>query len=325
MNHEIRTYKFAIDTRPICIWAVDLKEKNLQFLNNLDPDYFIYTVNLHSENLENQDTTQYSAIGIRSTYSQCLELLFGLIAATLQAPHSTVSWITLYKNIELDSVISKIQARKKGLFFFDINNPSWEKIVNLILENLKLENQAKELEIKSFYAKMLAKLATDFLSKNAKSEYNAIKHGFRIKSGGFYLKMGAETTPGIPAPKDQMVTLADSEFGTSTIIFEKHSTKNNWTHKTLNRNWNPEAFIVSIHFMVMFIKNNIAFLKIKLGEDASTLEFASPKNQSLFEEAWRNEKSMGVTEMIFGNSIADEIIKEFSKEEILKLYQTKKA
>jgi hypothetical protein len=34
--------KFAVDEKPFCVWEWDLRERNLEFINNLDPAYFSY-------------------------------------------------------------------------------------------------------------------------------------------------------------------------------------------------------------------------------------------------------------------------------------------
>jgi hypothetical protein len=49
---EIQKARFAIDETPYCLWDLDIRQRNLDFINKIDPHYFEHIANLHGGSLE---------------------------------------------------------------------------------------------------------------------------------------------------------------------------------------------------------------------------------------------------------------------------------
>jgi len=44
-----------VNKTPYCIWEMDLKERNLEFINSINSSYFEYLLKTHFENVDEKD------------------------------------------------------------------------------------------------------------------------------------------------------------------------------------------------------------------------------------------------------------------------------
>jgi hypothetical protein len=217
---------FVINTRPLCVWDTEIKAINLQFMKNFDPSYFKYVAESNIPLLEGQEA-KHAALALRTTYSHALETFFALLGAALQAPDCVVGWMTQYRNNELDSLIDKIQTGTdfRVRFVFERN---WRGLARLIFRGLQpLENFDA---IANRFGDAWQDFAHDFLDSKKRSEYNSLKHGFRITHGGFKLWIGKPGEHPIPdkasyeevsAAKENMLELNGSPFGSAYFVTER--------------------------------------------------------------------------------------------------------
>ena len=75
MTPSIQNVSFLVDETPCCLWDTDIRQRNLDFLDSIDPGYFEHIADLHGESLEG-DEKQYAATALRVAYFQGLETLF---------------------------------------------------------------------------------------------------------------------------------------------------------------------------------------------------------------------------------------------------------
>jgi hypothetical protein len=316
---------FLVDERPFCLWDIDLKKRNLQFLESLDPSYFEYVANLHIQNISEDDArnkeSQHAALAMRTSYSQALETLFALISAFIQAPRCIAAWINLYQNHELRNVIDKIHNRKPLLSQIKFELLSWSSIAEIVFQRLVFEDKEKEAAIKNGFAQLWSRFASDFLDKEFTREYNSIKHGLRVRSGGFSFAMGPQSKPGAPAEK--MTLLGKSDFGSGYLTDDKiGDLKHHVQLKRHNRNWHPEDLGWGLHMAAMSISNIQSAIKILNGVQPEQVQFHSPTDLSAFLEPWKHSVKIGVTSMSgFGLLIQPDYIEPFSKERILTGYK----
>ena len=109
MNGAIQNVRFVVDETPYCLWDADIRQRNLDFLDSIDPGYS-NIADLHGQSLDGQEK-QYAAAALRVAYSQGLETLFALLCAAIQAPDCVEGWLTKYQNSELESVVKKINGK----------------------------------------------------------------------------------------------------------------------------------------------------------------------------------------------------------------------
>src|SRR5439155_23899753 len=85
MLAEPDVIRFAIDTKPRCVWAVDAVAQNREFLESVDPKYFDYLATVHTEQ-QDESENQHAAMSLRTAYGHGIEALFAFLCAAIQAP-----------------------------------------------------------------------------------------------------------------------------------------------------------------------------------------------------------------------------------------------
>src|SRR5438105_3593647 len=103
----LQTARFACDTTPYALHSFHMEQDNQQFLNSIDPDYYLHIARINAAALET-DEHQYAAVQLRMAYSQAIETLFVLLAAVAQAPYCPAGWVLCYHTAELYSLVRKI-------------------------------------------------------------------------------------------------------------------------------------------------------------------------------------------------------------------------
>jgi hypothetical protein len=328
-DKPLRYCMFVVDERPFCVWDWDLQARTLSFLDGIDPNYFIYLADVYTGSSDGEQQ-QYAALAIRTMYAQALETLFAFLGAALQAPLCVPAWLAKYQNAALDSLIGKIGHWKPVYSSLGYRALLWEEVSALIHTNLIFEDKAKEQTIKREFAGLWARLAGDFLSDKAGREYNSIKHGFRVRPGGFSLALGIEEQPGIPAPPKKMRLIGKSNFGSNFLIPETIGTKTTDKHhfrlKRYSLNWNPQDMLYGLRLIAMSLSNIIAYLKVTNGVDLEAVQFQWPIDAAIYQEPWARQRKMGVSGLgWFETDIPEDLIEKFTGDKIRSVYKDRKS
>jgi len=321
MMKKVSYVEFAINETPYCFWDLDPYRQSLDFINRIDPRYFEHVADLHGQFLDG-DEKQYAAAALRIAYSHGLESLFALLCATAQAPDCIIGWLLKYKNQELFEVVRKINRRESIYSKLPDKPVTWEYLSNLVFAGLNTGDPEKDSLTRNSFALLWERFASDFLDEKLGYEYNSIKHGLRARMGGFYLSIGKEDVPGVPAPPERMQVVANSVFGSSFFIpLRLHDSRNfSVIHQGLN--WNPEKYIYALKLISASINNVIASLKIFYGVPANQVEFIWFKDDSAYEEPWK--QNTGITSMAMSPPFTENDVSPLSKEDILSVYDEKK-
>lgn len=315
---------FLVGERAFCLWDQDIKKLNLDFLNGIDPEYFEYLADTNFEKLgdEKEDIHQHAALAIRTAFSQGLETLFALIFASVQAPHCVPAWMNKYKNSELYDLVRKVSKYESFLSLLKTQHVvDWKALSNVVHDALILEDKEKEISIKNGFGSLWSQFATIYLQDGFSEEYNSIKHGLRVRSGGFSFAMGVEDKPGIPAPAERMVLMGKSKFGTSYYDVEEiEDLKRHVQITRSSRNWDPEDMVWGLKLISLSISNIVSALRVFNGTNAVEVQFHWPNDLEAFKEPSKRSRSLGVTSSGFKTIIPKEVITAFSKEEIIQKY-----
>ncbi|KGK98542.1 hypothetical protein LI82_06605 [Methanococcoides methylutens] len=316
-------YKFVVYDEPYCIWDVDLAQVNLEFIESMKPEYFENVVQNNLELLESEEKN-LAAISIRLTYFHAMETFFSLLCATLQASNCVVAWLQKYPPGSLQKMVKDIGDGKEIMTGLGKQQLSWEDLSNT-LNSFVLEDKDKETKVKTKFTKLWRILADDFTNETLVSEYNNLKHGFRIRPGGFHLSMATENIHGVSPPPEDFKSMGRSEFGTSFFMRENicqkgvpHG-KHHFKLKKHNVNWDPNTIGMRVILLRYSIQNILSFLRIVNGIKPDTVKFSWPSDLELFEKAFAFQG--GVFHMSYGPTIRQEDIEIFTKEEILEPYQ----
>jgi hypothetical protein len=310
---------FVVNEQPYCVCEWDLPKRNLRFLESIDPTYFRYVsdTNVSRMNVEDEKTLQHAAISLRIVYSQGLETLFAFIFATIQAPDCVAGWLLKYSVRDITELLEKVRNRKPVISFLGTERPTWKDIASAIFQFNEEERFKYLIEL---YSKLWQAFSSDYLSENFDTEYNNIKHGFRVRSGGFSLAMGAQDQPGVSAK--QMFLVGKSEYGSTFFIPEKiGNTKAHFRIKYTSRNWDVERFIVGLQLIELSLSNILACLRIANGVKPEEVEFVWPTNTELLDKFYQMHPS--VSHWAMDNIVQETDIKAMSKEDILKRYAKK--
>ncbi len=316
---------FFVGSRPLCLWETDIFYKNHRFIDSIDPGYFEYLCDIHSksindkENLTNQGV-QHAALALRTAYSQSIETLFALIFASIQAPWCVPAWMNSYKNHELRNLVESVQNEQPIISRLDTDSLSWLDLYDALFPGLESENTERTSAMKAGFSRVWKCFAHDFLSEQSNREYNSIKHGLRIQSGGFEVRIGIPKEPGVRPEEADMLVLTSSPFGSRYLKSEKVGGEaHNLRMVGESRNWDIESLIWGIQLAAMSIENIKRMLKALIAEGATQITLKSPSDLSDFGK-WKGFADITDPEI----TIPPQSIYPFTKEEICENYNSGK-
>lgn len=307
---------FMVNEEPYCLWEVDIRERNKEFLEGIDTEYFDYALMVHLK----ADDEKRASIALRTTLHHATETLFSLLGAYIQAPDCAYAWVAKCSNKDLRELLNKIRIGNKRLFTkLEIERVTWSNVANSIFSGY-LPNTERNKQTVKLFADLWLTLAHTFTEQNHIDEYNCIKHGFRIRSGGFSLAFGIEHEYGVPPPIEEMKTIGSSEFGTTFFKIESvrpGKGDRNLISRRKSLNWTINRTILLIQLISCSINNVTSALKIANGAKAGTCKFLRPEEDAVFQKPW--QFSSGVTNMNMDFVIDENLIPEISKQELLKI------
>lgn len=314
---------FTVNEEPYCIWEVDIAARNGEFLDGIDTKYFDYLLNLY---LESEDEKR-AAIALRGTLHHALETMFSLLGAYIQAPNCAYAWIAKCSNHDLRQLVKNIGSYHNTPHTrLNIEQVSWESVSKLIFQYYKPDSE-RNLQTTKLFATLWQTLAHEFIDANHVDEYNSIKHGFRVRSGGFTLAVGLEHEYGVAPPADEMKTIGSSDHGSSFFKIEPVGTlKRNRSirSKRTSINWKVEKVALLIQLVSMSITNIVSALQIANGAKAGTCQFLRPEEDADFEKPW--SYSPGVTSCNMDFVINENDVVSTTRKELLeKLNEHKKS
>lgn len=320
IKDKMESIKFVINDIAFACWDWELGRKNIEFLEGIDSEYFAYVANLHIMHINDDENKHRAALSLRLAYSHGLETLFALLCSAVQAPQCTIGWVLNYRNRNLVDLVRKISQKETVWTKFKQKNISWNSLGVNIHAYLPYEDDKKKW-IQNGFGKLWSRFANDFLDDNAIHEYNGIKHGLRIRPGGFSLAVGHEDVAGEPAIPEKMINLGGSTFGSSYFVKEHiiPNDKSNFRPRSNSRNWSPSNIANGLVLISMSINNIISWLRLVNGIPLSKCPFNNPISESIFEEPWKEH--VGITNFNADLILNKEHITPFSRDEILDDYE----
>lgn len=303
---------FAVGTEPYLVRDWGISERNLEFLQSLDPGYFGYLGRTMRPGLDAKEPDERLRAGtaVRIAYHHGVESFFALLFATLQAPDCVVGWMLAYQPWVLRKLVGAVEPRLASpstggtrrrkerreelreyrgevLNFIPLQARyfTWEGLVRQIVS---APTETQERLAGSWRA-----FARDLLDDRFVEEYNSLKHGLRAGPGGFSLSTGPESEPGTPAPPEAMISLGGSEHGSSffarrTLVGgpeEKERVAGGGTYRFRVRrtslNYEPRALCDALEVISASIAIVRAHALALNGADPSLLTVQMPKEERL--------------------------------------------
>ena len=271
-DREQVCYNFAVHERPCAVWSLDLAVENQAFIAGVDHSYFSALVETQVPLLESEERRMNAALAIRLTYGHALETFYAMVGAALQAPRCPLGWILAYKPEELRSLLEDVQANR--LQFSRLPGPTtWESLSDVIHWRLSPEQEP----LKRRFANLWRRLAGDYINELKGAEYNSLKHGLRVRPGGFSLRIGSAKEIGGPPIID-----SKSVFG-SRFLQRSKLDRYNFSLESAGVNWNPVALAVRVEFLSMSLNNVLCYLQEHCGTERSTVRLLWPEGPT---NAW---------------------------------------
>lgn len=305
---------FAVNDSPYCLWEADVADRNRAFLDGLDREYFLYLLDAY---IETEDEKR-SVVALKIGLHHSVETLFSLLGAFVQAPDCAYAWIAKCSNAELRTFVDRV-TRGDATLTSKLRLPdiTWESVASAIFNTYQpgTERQAKTVER---FASFWRSLSHELLDQTAIDEYNALKHGFRIRSGGFALAVGAEHMYGVPPPDSEMQMIGKSDHGATFLKIENMAGGRLGPHirsRQTSVNWSTERVILLLQLVGMSINNVIAGLKVLNSYPAGTCRFLRPQEDADFDKPW--QCSVGVTSANFDFVLDEDKLPAVTKAELL--------
>lgn len=324
MHPDIQKSVFTVINKSFCGWGWDLSDRNARFLRGFDAEYFDYVAASHLEHLDGDDA-QRAAMALRTTYHHCLETLFSLMGACLQAPDCLPGWILNASTGDV-RILARSLSQERMTFPIKLRFPrpaiGFRDVAEMIFRFTNWAATAEDQTAERF-SELWSVLAADFLNEYSIKEYNSIKHGFRARAGGFHLRVGLEHEYGVAPPENEMRWAAGSAFGSSFYVpgpvAEGPLTRSDphFVLKQHSLNWSPQLTALRLQLATMSISNIKGFLSILLGEDPGKTRFYRPENGSDFAKARRSLG--GINQMNFDLIVSENDITRFTREELSEL------
>ena len=199
-----------------------------------------------------------------------------------------------------------------------IENPiSWEAIAESIFQ-WTLPSAERGNNTATLFARLWRRLASEFTEKDCVNEYNSLKHGFRVRPGGFKLTIGLEKGYGGPPSEKETHVLGESSYGTSFYSIEAVPDRKgdrNLVARHVSLNWTIEKATLLIRLIAMSIGNIKSALEIVNGANLRLGKFVRPVDDDDFEKPW--SYSPGVTRFSEDPNIQVESIPFVTKADLL--------
>lgn len=284
----LSSHPFLIDETPHVIWDHALEEKNREFLDGIDPGYFLHLAEAHATFVADADPEQrqWSTAALRIAYSMALETFCALLATSVQSPYCALGWMLRYRNQDLERVIQKL-CSGTPLRSALPERFTWIGMSELVHRfDVDAPLAGQEAAIRTAFANAWRRFALEFVGdRTGADEYNSLKHGSRARIGGFTLSVGAEITPGVPPDSSAMTKPSGSSYGSFFPVAQKLGERRDWTVTRCARNWVPSNLITGISLLSMSIYNLLCFLRQHAG-DPSPQQFQGPADSRLFTAPW---------------------------------------
>jgi hypothetical protein len=239
----MQSFPFAVNDEPFCLWEVEPERRVRSFLDGIDVDFFEYRLQTH---LETEDE-QRALVAIRFSLHHATEAMFSLLGAFVQAPRCPYAWIAKCSNDNLRALTARV-SRSDPQLISKLNIPivNWHSVGTAIFATYQPGTERQENTVKCF-ADLWDRLTGEINDQTYVDEYNALKHGFRIRPGGFTLAVGVEHEYGVPPPASEMESIGQPAFGASFYKIEPlGSVKGNRHIRSwqISVNWSLERTIL---------------------------------------------------------------------------------
>ncbi len=289
---------FVVGDEPYLLWDEDVSERTRDFLSGFDAEYFDYVIRANT----NTGDDARESIAIRLALHHATETFFSLVGALLQAPDCPYAWIERCTTPELRELVNRIGRGDNTLISkFKLDTVGWRSVAALVMEPCD-PGTARQAKLVKCFAGLWKRVASEFVAEAVRGEYNALKHGFRARPGGFKLHIGPPMTTESRPPDSEMKLLGGSDFGAMFYKLEKLSDHGGryFVSRRVATNWSFERDVLLLQLLQCSIHNVVTRLKVANGVAREECHFKSIDNVDDYLYPWKH--SPGVTSLTLPDS-----------------------
>lgn len=305
---------FVVNDEPYCLWAIDLPERNKEFLRGVDVAFFSFV----QQTYLSADDEKRAVVAMRLLLHHATETLFSFLGAFIQAPDCTFAWISKCTTGDLRKLIQKINSGQAGTYnLLQQDQISWKSVSERVFAAYLPGSDRQKNSIQLF-ADFWQRMAREMLNETLIDEYNSMKHGFRVNSGGFTLSAGIERDYGVEADAAEMSVMGHSPYGIKFFkILQVFSDKKSRSLKSVRTcvNWSIEQVSLTLQLVGMSITNVVSALKIANGFPASDCKFERPAEDGDFDRS--RGVSLGLNNLTIDHIIDEGNCRPVTKEELI--------
>jgi hypothetical protein len=321
---QVEYTTIVVGKRPLVIYDWTHRRGQDRFLDGIDPDFFRYVAAAHEAQLGGDHDAQ-AAVALRLAYAHALETLFALIGAAIQAPHCPAGWVLNYRTGDLRTLVKTIshspigEIREPVISTWLPEHADWYCVTNTLIPRLPDLDETDALRAAS--ARLWAGLARDLNDDDLHDEYNSLKHGFRVRSGEWFIKMGIEDVRGVAPPPEKMRLMGSSQYGSDFLRSVKlaEGQAEQRVVEDQRVNWNPAVLAKRIPLIADSIHNVLNALRAFRGRRRDGLEFHLFTGVDVA-EALHDPSLAGMSKLRTRPNIPVETLPPFTRAEILALY-----
>ena len=306
---------FSVVDEPYCLWEGSVRERNEQFLSGLDPDYFEFVF----QTFLAADDEKRALVGLQMSLHHATEVMFSLLGAVVQAPHCAYAWIGKCSNAELREFVQRVNRGDELLNPYPgLRHVSWRAVASIVMRTYRTGTPRQAQMIQGF-ADFWCRVARAFSDGSEIEQYNALKHGFRVRSGGFKLAIALEDS--ITGKPGVAQSLGGSDFGATFFALERIQGREKFQlrSKSTSVNWVVDRVMLQFQLVTISIRNIVSALLVESGTPASQCKFLCPEEVVDFARPWQN--SSGVTSACFNNELDEANIPALDRNTLLSRLQ----
>lgn len=279
---------FLVNEDPYCLWEANIQEQNEFFLNSVNPEYYKFLY----ETFKDSPEKQLASVAIRTALFQATETFYALLGAFIQAPNCVYAWISKYRNEQLRDFVKKINKNEYIFTTWNVDSVTWEKISGIIFQHYSKDTEINK-NISKLFGNFWERLSIEILlNDNFIDEYNSLKHGLRVRNGGFSFAVAKENEHGKIPHDSKFQSLGSSAYGSTFIkvkdlkyITKQKGDKSIYSER-VSLNWSHEQNTELLQLLHMSIFNIISVLKItnKIEENG---HYLIPEDTNIFNTVFK--------------------------------------
>lgn len=275
---------FYVNKRPVCIWAPPpmLKEMNERVVDGIRPEFFI-AKSTHLFNELTKTKEPWVGMSLRADYGHAVESVLALLFASIQAPLCIMGWLDLYRVEDIEELCDSLSKGRPFEHMLLDHPKSLRDIVEHVLRPMDavvvgpdgIEVRREQILEGSLAA--LQRMIEDFLDADARAEYNAYKHGYRLRQA----RMAGEISL-----RDQGPLNFDSgEFGSEAYGLTKIDKYNYGVHSSFIA-WDPKKMAARVQVAAMWMMMIKETLRVEFSGGAHKPQWPFYQSHEAYIEPW---------------------------------------